>query len=169
MIINFNKKTFNKKYIENITLAYEEALKILKIKCNDLEVNVSFVSKSEIRKLNAKFRNNDNVTDVLSFPNLLEVGKTDMQLITDKLDKANFKNEINPDTNAIILGDICICKAIAYKHAKEYGNTKLREMVYMAVHGLLHLLGYDHIKDEDKKEMRKVEEKIMKKINLERK
>ena len=169
MIINFNKKTFNKKYIENITLAYEEALKILKIKCNDLEVNVSFVSKSEIRKLNAKFRNNDNVTDVLSFPNLLEVGKTDMQLITDKLDKVNFKNEINLDTNTIILGEICIYKAIAYKHAKEYGNTKLREMVYMAVHGLLHLLGYDHIKDEDKKEMRKVEEKIMKKINLERK
>jgi probable rRNA maturation factor len=66
------------------------------------------------------------------------------------------------------LGDICICKKVAFKQAKEYGNTKLREIVYMAVHGLLHLLGYDHMKDEDKKVMREVEEKIMSFINLTR-
>ena len=168
MIINFNKKLFNKKYIEYINNAYIEALKILKIKCKDLEVNINFVSKKEIRELNAKFRNKDAVTDVLSFPNLLEPNKTDMQLIVDKLDKKNFASEINPDNNMIFVGDICICKSIVYKHAKEYGNTKLREMVYMAVHGLLHLLGYDHMKDEDKTIMRDMEEKIMTKVNLER-
>lgn len=168
MIINFNKKLFNKKYIEYINNAYIEALKILKIKCKDLEVNINFVSKKEIRELNAKFRNKDAVTDVLSFPNLLEPNKTDMQLIVDKLDKKNFASEINPDNNMIFVGDICICKSIVYKHAKEYGNTKLREMVYMAVHGLLHLLGYDHMRDEDKAIMRDMEEKIMTKVNLER-
>lgn len=168
MIINFNKKSFNKKYIEYINNAYIEALKILKIKCKDLEVNINFVSKKEIRKLNAKFRNKDAVTDVLSFPNLLEPNKTDMQLIVDKLDKKNFASEINPDNNMLFVGDICICKSIVYKHAKEYGNTKLREMVYMAVHGLLHLLGYDHMRDEDKAIMREMEEKIMTKVNLER-
>lgn len=168
MIINFNKKLFNKKYIEYINNAYIEALKILKIKCKDLEVNINFVSKKEIRELNAKFRNKDAVTDVLSFPNLLEPNKTDMQLIVDKLDKKNFASEINPDNNMLFVGDICICKGIVYKHAKEYGNTKLREMVYMAVHGLLHLLGYDHIRDEDKAIMRDMEEKIMTKVNLER-
>lgn len=168
MIINFNKKLFNKKYIEYINNAYIEALKILKIKCKDLEVNINFVSKKEIRELNAKFRNKDAVTDVLSFPNLLEPNKTDMQLIVDKLDKKNFASEINPDNNMLFVGDICICKSIVYKHAKEYGNTKLREMVYMAVHGLLHLLGYDHIRDEDKTIMRDMEEKIMTKVNLER-
>lgn len=168
MIINFNKKLFNKKYIEYINNAYTEALKILKIKCKDLEVNINFVSKKEIRELNAKFRNKDAVTDVLSFPNLLEPNKTDMQLIVDKLDKKNFASEINPDNNMIFVGDICICKSIVYKHAKEYGNTKLREMVYMAVHGLLHLLGYDHMRDEDKAIMRDMEEKIMTKVNLER-
>lgn len=168
MIINFNKKLFNKKYIEYINNAYIEALKILKIKCKDLEVNINFVSKKEIRELNAKFRNKDAVTDVLSFPNLLEPNKTDMQLIVDKLDKKNFASEINPDNNMIFVGDICICKNVVYKHAKEYGNTKLREMVYMAVHGLLHLLGYDHMKDEDKAIMREMEEKIMTKVNLER-
>lgn len=169
MIINFNKTTFNKKYIQSITKAYNEALKILKVKCKDLEVNISFVSKKEIRDLNNKFRSKDSVTDVLSFPNLLEPGKTDMQLITDTLTRENFKSEINPDTNAIFVGDICICKPIAFKHAKEYGNTKLREMTYMAVHGLLHLLGYDHMQDNDKALMREMEEKIMKKVNLERK
>lgn len=168
MIINFNKKLFNKKYIEYINNAYIEALKILKIKCKDLEVNINFVSKKEIRELNAKFRNKDAVTDVLSFPNLLEPNKTDMQLIVDKLDKKNFASEINPDNNMLFVGDICICKSIVYKHAREYGNTKLREMVYMAVHGLLHLLGYDHIRDEDKAIMRDMEEKIMTKVNLER-
>ncbi len=168
MIINFNKRLFNKKYIEKISSAYDEALKILKVKCKDLEVNISFVSKSEIKKLNDKFRQKDAVTDVLSFPNLLEPGRTNMQLITDKLDKITFASEINPENGTIFVGDICICKSVVFKQAKEYGNTKLREIVYMAVHGLLHLLGYDHMTDDDKAVMREMEEKIMKKVHLER-
>lgn len=168
MIINFNKRLFNKKYIEKISSAYDEALKILKVKCKDLEVNISFVSKSEIKKLNDKFRQKDAVTDVLSFPNLLEPGRTNMQLITDKLDKITFASEINPENGTIFVGDICICKSVVFKQAKEYGNTKLREIVYMAVHGLLHLLGYDHMTDDDKTVMREMEEKIMKKVHLER-
>lgn len=169
MIINFNKRFLNKKYINLIQNAYIQALNVLKIKCQDLEVNINFVSKKEIRELNNKFRNNDKVTDVLSFPNLLEVGKTNMQLIVDKLDKKNFMSEINPETNNIFVGDICICKPIVYKHAREYNNSKEREMVYMAIHGFLHLIGYDHMIDSDKKIMRDVEEKIMKKVQLERK
>ena len=168
MIINFNKRLFNKKYIEKISSAYDEALKILKVKCKDLEVNISFVSKSEIKELNDKFRQKDAVTDVLSFPNLLEPGITNMQLITDKLDKITFASEINPENGTIFVGDICICKSVVFKQAKEYGNTKLREIVYMAVHGLLHLLGYDHMTDDDKAVMREMEEKIMKKVHLER-
>ena len=168
MIINFNKRLFNKKYIEKISSAYDEALKILKVKCKDLEVNISFVSKSEIKELNDKFRQKDAVTDVLSFPNLLEPGRTNMQLITDKLDKITFASEINPENGTIFVGDICICKSAVFKQAKEYGNTKLREIVYMAVHGLLHLLGYDHMTDDDKAVMREMEEKIMKKVHLER-
>lgn len=168
MIINFNKKIFNKKYIAKIQEGYDYALKVLKIKCKDLEVNINFVSPKEIKSLNSKFRNNNNVTDVLSFPNLLEEGRTNMQLIIDKLTKENFIHEINRETGCILLGDICICKKVVYKHAKEYENTILREMTYMAVHGLLHLLGYDHMIDEDKSVMRKMEEKIMKHIDLER-
>lgn len=168
MVINFNKKLFNKKYIEKIQLAYYYAIKLLKIPCKELEVNIDFVSISRIKELNSIHRSLNSKTDVLSFPNLLEYGKTDMQLITDKLTKNNFRSDINLENNCIFLGDICICKKVVFAQAKEYGNTREREMVYMAVHGLLHLLGYDHIKESDKKIMRDVEEKIMKKINLER-
>lgn len=169
MIINFNKKTFNKKYIHKITEAYDYALKILKVPCSDLEININFVSPKEIKELNNKFRDKDAITDVLSFPNLLEVGKTNMQLIVDSLTRENYFREINPDTNCIFLGDICICKKVAFRHAREYNNTRLREMTYMAVHGLLHLLGYDHIIEEEKVIMRRMEEKIMKHVDLERK
>lgn len=168
MLINFNKKIFNKKYIKKINEAYDYALEYLNIPCRDLEVNIDFVSKKEIQDLNNKFRNKDSFTDVLSFPNLLEINKTNMQLLGDNLKKENFFMEINPETNCLFLGDICICKPVAYNHAKEYGNTKLREIVYMAVHGLLHLLGYDHMIEEEKKIMRDVEEKIMSYIDLRR-
>ena len=169
MIINFNKIRFNKKYTDLIIDAYEYALKTLKVPCNELEVNISFVSPSKIRTLNNEFRNTDRVTDVLSFPNLLKEGVTDEQLLGETLTKDNFSTEINPENNHVFLGDICICKKVVWKQAKEYENSREREMVYMAVHGLLHLLGYDHMKDEDKQNMRKVEEKIMKHVNLERK
>jgi len=168
MIINFNRRVFNKKYISKIKEAYEYVMKFLKLPCSDLEINIDFVSRSKIKDLNTKFRSNPNVTDVLSFPSLLEVGKTDMQLIGYKLTKDNFPMDVNQETGMLFLGDISICKGVVYKHAKEYGNTKLREMVYMAVHGLLHLLGYDHINEDDKKIMRDVEEKIMSHIDLRR-
>lgn len=168
MVINFNKKIFNTKYILKIQTAYDYLLDYLKIEEHDLEVNITFVSKSKIKELNNEFRHNDKVTDVLSFPNLLTPDKTDMQLIVDKIAKDNYPYDVNPDTNCIFLGDICICKPVVYAHAKEYGNSRLREMVYMAVHGLLHLLGYDHIKDEDKKIMREVEEAILTHVDLSR-
>jgi probable rRNA maturation factor len=166
MIINFNKSKYCKKYKETIIEAYDYALKYLKVPCKDLEVNIDFISKKQIKVLNKKFRNIDKVTDVLSFPNLLQVGKQNMQLIADKITKKNFASEINPENNCIFLGDLCICIKVAYKQAKKYENTKLREVVYLSVHGLLHLLGYDHMIDDDKKIMRDVEEKIMKHIGV---
>ena len=168
MIINFNKTIFNKKYINLIKGAYDYALELLKVPCKDLEINIDFVSSSKIRELNKNFRNTDKITDVLSFPNLLQFGVENEQIITDKITKENFLSDVNPENNNIFLGDICICKKVVFNQAKEYCNSRKREMVYMAVHGLLHLLGFDHMLDKDKINMRKVEEKIMKHINLER-
>lgn len=168
MIINFNKKLFNKKYIELISMAYDYALDYLKVPFKSLEVDINFVGKKEIHRQNREFREVDNPTDVLSFPNLLKVGVTDSQVIANTLTKENYISDYNPENGTIFLGCITICKDVVFRQAKEFGNSRAREMTYMAVHGLLHLLGFDHMKEEDKKEMRKVEEEIMDRLDLRR-
>ena len=167
MKINCNKKIFNKKYLNKINTALDFAIRYLNIPCADLEMDINFVSSREIADLNSEFRNKNTETDVLSFPTLLAMGD-DFSVICDKLTKENYPMDINPYTGNIVIGSICICKKVAYAHAKEYGNTKLREIVYMAVHGFLHLLGFDHMNDEDKKLMREKEEDILTSVNLRR-
>lgn len=166
MIINFSKKLFYGKYKEYITQAFNYALDLLGVPCKDIEVNVNFISAKQIRELNNTHRHKDCVTDVLSFPSLLQEGVENEQLIVDLLTKENYPNDINLDNNHIFLGDICICPKVVRRQAKRFGNTMARELVYMSVHGLLHLLGFDHVVDKDKKHMREVEENIMKKVNL---
>ena len=91
------------------------------------EVSVSFISNDEIRLLNAQYRNKDSATDVLSFP-LGENGVFD-------------KNE---NTGAFMLGDIVISAERAFEQAELYGHTIQREIAFLTVHSMLHLLGYDH-------------------------
>ena len=99
------------------------------------EVSFTMVDPSEIKRLNRDFRNIDRVTDVLSFP------------IDDKM-----------------LGDIVVCKKRLVKQAKAYGNSYLRELAYLTVHSVLHLLGYDHMEARDKRLMRKMEKELMSKL-----
>ena len=94
---------------------------------HDTEVSVSFVNNEEIRKLNAQYRNKDIETDVLSFP-LCE---------GDHL-------EINAENGFVLLGDIVISMEMAVKQAKMYGHVLEREVAFLTVHSMLHLLGYDH-------------------------
>ncbi len=94
---------------------------------NDAEVAVSFVDNKEIHELNAKYRNKDMPTDVLSFP-LGENGKYD-------------KNE---STGAYLLGDIVISIEKAIEQAEIYGHSLQREIGFLTVHSMFHLLGYDH-------------------------
>jgi probable rRNA maturation factor len=91
------------------------------------EVSVSFMNDEQIRELNAQYRKKDIATDVLSFP------------ITE-----NGKYEINPDTNAAILGDIVISLERAAVQSEIYGHSFSREVSFLVVHSMLHLLGYDH-------------------------
>lgn len=158
MLINNGK--CKDKYLNVVVDAYKKASKVLSLP-EFLEVNIDFVSKREIRKINAQHRKIDKVTDVLSFPTLLPVDQYGMGLILDKLSKENFPTDINFETGNIILGDIYICLGVVKKQAREYGHSFERELSYLAVHGLLHLLGYDHMVDEDKKVMREMEEKIL--------
>lgn len=162
MLINFNKTRYKRKYIDTIDVIFNSTVQELNLPCKDLEVNVYFVSNAKIKEMNKNFRNVDKVTDVLSFPTLLKSGEGGMQLIEKNLNKEKFINDINPETNNIMLGDIVICLNKAFKQAKEYSNSKEREVGYLLMHGLLHLLGYDHIDDSDKKVMREREKQIIK-------
>ena len=112
--------------------------------------NIKFVSEKEIKELNKKFRNIDRATDVLSFPNY------------------NFENETVEAEDEVFLGDIAICKKIANRQAKEYCHSKKRELCFLALHGFLHLMGFDHIEKEDEKVMMKMAEEILKENGVER-
>ena len=115
------------------------------------EVSVTFVDNDEIRRLNAEFRNIDAATDVLSFP-MGEDGVYD----------------VNPDTGSKILGDVVISLERAWEQAREFGHSPEREVCYLAVHSMLHLLGYDHMEPQEKAEMRLKEENVMELIGLQR-
>ena len=115
----------------------------------ECEVSYSFVSDEEIKDLNAKYRQKDQVTDVLSFP------MYENFLINKKL---ILKQNTN---HPILLGDIVVNTDQARIQGEALGHGLLREICYLSVHSLLHLLGYDHIKDEEKAAMRKVEKELM--------
>lgn len=106
------------------------------------EISVTFVEAEEIRELNRDYRDNDKVTDVLSFPQFDDL------------------NDI-PDFGEICLGDVVICKERAQEQAEEFGHSFEREIIYLFTHSILHLLGYDHMEEEEKQEMRAREEEVM--------
>ena len=163
MIINYNKKFNTAKYKQYITKAYAAAMSIIKPRYQGLEVNIAFVSKRQIHSINRQFRNVDRPTDVLSFPTISYSGDNGNIISGKDLTKSNFAADINPETGNIMLGDIYICLPVCFRQAKQYNTGRKREVSYLAVHGLLHLLGYDHMIDSDKITMRAMEEKIMNK------
>lgn len=162
MIINFSENEVDKNLINRVCDCFDKAVTYLNIPCKDLEVNIDIVDSDTIRKMNKEFRGVDRVTDVLSFPFLLEVGKTGDQEIASFLTKEKFPLDINPENGCITLGDLYICFDKVKEQAVEYGTGIEREFTYLALHGLLHLLGFDHIEECDKVIMREKEEEILK-------
>ena len=125
-----------------------------------LAVELSFVDEQEIRRLNAELRGIDKVTDVLSFPTMDDIkGKP--------IRKKDHPYDIDED-GRLTLGCIAICTQRAKEQAEEYGHSYNRELHYLLVHGIMHCLGYDHMVDEDKAEMREKEEFILRKLQITR-
>lgn len=133
------------------------AEKVLKEDFSKVYVSLNFVSDEEIQRLNKEFRNVDKVTDVLSFPNLNKTPK-------EKLEK--FKKSYDFDEGLLFLGDIVISKNVAKAQAREYEHSLTREVCFLALHGFLHLLGFDHVKEEDERVMNKIQDKILSEVNL---
>ena len=133
-------------YLEKeYNLIMEVAFDVLKIKTN-YEVDVNLVNDEEIHQINRDYRNVDRITDVISFA-----------FNDDGSSLGMIKDEEIPH----LLGEIFICIPQALRQAKEIGNSDERELSFLFVHGLLHLLGYDHMKEEDAKIMLPLQDEIL--------
>lgn len=142
MKIEFVGKKISFLFKREIKKAVSLSLKSLNQKLEGVELSINFVSKEEMKELNNRTRNIDKVTDVLSYPNY----------------------DIKPyeiiDEEFIYLGDMAICLEKAKEQALEFGNTLKQEVIKLVIHSILHLMGFDHIKDEDYEVMHQEEEKI---------
>ena len=145
----------NKEYEDIILNGLKKCLEIEHLPEENLLVSVTLTTPQNIRKLNKEYRNIDKETDVLSFP------------MFEKEEIANMLDNKNLDYNDI-LGDMVISLQKVQEQAVEYGHSFERELSYMVVHSFYHLMGYDHIKEEDKKIMRPKEEFVLNELNLNR-
>lgn len=137
--------------LEKMTEAAEYAVEsenLLNLDKQRCELSVTFVGLDEIHELNREYRGVDRPTDVLSFPQF-----------------EDLEEEI-PEVGEICLGDVVICREKAEEQAGEFGHSFERELVYLFTHSVLHLLGYDHMEEDEKKVMRQREEEIMEHIGL---
>lgn len=150
-------------FIEKLENVINFALKEEEVSV-DCEISMLFVDNEEIREINNETRGIDRATDVLSFPML------------DYQDKKVFK-EMYKDNNfditfmdgeELVLGDIVLSLERALEQSREYNHSFERESCYLVVHSVLHLLGYDHMEEDDKKIMRKREEDILGKLYITR-
>ena len=129
--------------------------------------SITFVSPEEIRALNAEYRSKDAVTDVLSFPQYEDLQKDYQQFLAFRaaLELGDREAACFPEEE-FCLGDVVICKERAREQALEFGHSVEREVVYLMVHSLFHLMGYDHEEEGDKIEMRAKEEAVMNALGI---
>ncbi|MDO4941045.1 MAG: rRNA maturation RNase YbeY [Erysipelotrichaceae bacterium] len=140
-IVNRTKYSDFKRFYPLIDKYYRKTLKVLSLE-DKYAVSLILVGPISIKRINRDYRNIDKVTDVISFA-----------LLDDE--------EIQIDEGIIELGDIFVNRDRVYTQAKEYGHSIEREFVFLFVHGLLHLLGYDHMNEKDEKEMFALQRKIV--------
>ena len=149
--INFLVVDETKEYDEIVGQVINKCFEEENLLNKKLYVNIVLTTAENIRNINREHRGIDKETDVLSFP----------------MFEANEIENINPETEDV-LGDVVISLEQIKKQAKEYGHTLERELAYMLVHSFYHLMGYDHMKEEDKKTMRAKEDIILEKLNITR-
>jgi probable rRNA maturation factor len=148
MKIKILKNNFTESELESEFLDYAQkaAEIILGEDALNYEIGLNIVSEEQIQTLNEEYRHIDEPTDVLSF------------ILND--------SDMAEEDDFIYLGDVVICLSIAKKQAREYNHSLLRELVYLFVHSILHMKGYDHMNEEEKQIMRAQEERVMQQISL---
>ena len=153
--INYKDEKVNDTYEKIIEQVIETCFIEEKMDKLGLYISVTLTCPSYIREINKEYRNIDKETDVLSFP---------------MFEKTEVDEMIEKQENVIsdILGDIVISIDRVKEQATEYGHSFERELAYMCVHGFYHLVGYDHMTEEEKVVMRAKEENILAKLNITR-
>lgn len=141
----------------------EKVLKTEKVKYKNVTLNVLFTDNEGIRTINREFRDIDKDTDVLSFPAIPFEKPADFKII-----KGCEADYFDPDTNELILGDIMISLEKAHYQAEEYGHSFRREISFLITHSLLHLLGYDHMTDDERVIMEKKQNNVLTALNITR-
>ena len=147
--LDINKNLENEKIIYKVI---KKCFEIEDLLNSNLYVNIILTTPENIRKFNKQYRNIDKETDVLSFP----------MFEKEELEKAKLSKNID------VLGDMIISIDRVLDQAKEYGHSFERELAYMVVHSFYHLLGYDHMVEEDKKIMREKEERVLNILEIKR-
>lgn len=145
----------NKEYENIVKKVVEQCFKEEKLENSKLYISITLTTPEHIHEINKQFRNVDKETDVLSFPMF------EKEEIDEKIKNQDFEHED-------VLGDIVISIEKVKGQAEEYGHSFEREFSYMIVHGFYHLMGYDHIKEEDKAIMRPKEENVLSKLGIRR-
>lgn len=148
----------NEEYKELILNVVRECFKTEHLENANMYLNVILTNPENIRKANKEYRNIDKETDVLSFP-MFE--KDEIEAIISK--SKEEKIQINE-----VLGDIIVSIPKVKEQAIEYGHSTTRELAYMIVHGFYHVMGYDHMNEEEKQEMREKEENVLNKLDIKR-
>lgn len=166
MVYTDNRQTkleISEDFQSTIESTIEFALKEEEVTCKT-QISLIFVDNEDIKDINRETRSIDKETDVLSFP-MIDYEK-------GKVFKEQYKNyefdETYFDGDELVLGDIVISLEKALEQSEEYNHSYQRETAYLAVHSVLHLLGYDHMEEEEKLVMREREEGILSKLNITR-
>jgi len=142
---------------EIVAKMFEAVFSYLNVDSKTTDVDLSFVGQASIRSLNKEYRNVDRITDVLSFPNVE---------VSLPYDIKDFPYDL--EDGRLQLGELMICRKRMKEQAKEYGHSELRELCFLTVHGLLHLLGYDHIEKKDEEIMFPLQNAILEKEGITR-
>lgn len=170
MSINISYETNKELNVSN----YEEVIESVVEKTLDyeacpynVEVNVTLSDNEEIARINASFREIEKETDVLSFPGIEFVEAGDFNSIASELE-TNYISYFNPENDEFMLGDMIISVEKIKEQAIEYGHSETRELAFLVVHSMLHLLGYDHMNEEEASIMEKKQEEILHSLSITR-
>ena len=126
----------------------------------EVEVNLLLTMNEQIQEMNSNFRDIDRATDVLSFPMVDYETPGDFDFLEERDDC------FHPETGELILGDIVISKEKVISQAEEFGHSLKREYAFLIAHSMLHLSGYDHMEEEERNEMERMQHELMEKLNI---